>query len=154
MKLMRSIKSNGMHFMKTHFCYLTFVTGAVLGPGSFEIFSVKDRVFSDGRFRFEFDSFSWNDVRESVNQIELRAHPLMLGLYQFMKYSGGHRANSMNASAAYRFFNHNNHGKKHHSRPRFQVVCRKRYIFGFILGENVPWDHFHLNKVLIQIMNY
>ena len=86
---------------------------------------VKDRVFSDGRFQFEFDSFSWNDASKTstVNAMESRAHPLMLGMYQFMKYSGKHRTDHYNAEAAYQFFLKNASMKRNTIRGRGFRMC-------------------------------
>ena len=79
--------------------------GSELGPGLFEIFSIKDNVFTDGRFQFKFDSFSWVDI--SIRPSIFLNHPLTRGLYEFMKYSSTRRTDKQNAMATYHFFYHN-----------------------------------------------
>ena len=83
---------------------MCFEVGAVLGPGIFEIFSIKDKVFTNGRFQFKFDSFSWDDVSKRSHVIESANHPLTRGLYEFMKYSSPRMSDSQNAAAAYSFW--------------------------------------------------
>ena len=87
-----------------------FGVGAELSPGLFEIFGIKDKVFTDftdGRFQFKIVSFSWVDVPSTIHIVESANHPLTIGLYEFMKYSSPRRMDNQNAVSAYRFFYQN-----------------------------------------------
>ena len=110
MKLMESVREGTSHSFESSlqfFWCLCFGVGAELGPGLFKIFSVKDKVFTDGRFQFKFDSFSWVDMSSTIHIVESTNHQLTRGLYEFMKYSSLRRTDNQNVDVAYRFFYQN-----------------------------------------------
>ena len=123
MKLMESVREGTSHSFESSlqfFWCLCFGVGAELGPGLFKIFSVKDKVFTDGRFQFKFDSFSWIaiDVSSTIHIVESANHPLTRGLYKFMKYISLGRTDNQSAISAYRLFYHNSVTKRNIIRGR------------------------------------